>query len=58
MNKYSMEELERRAVHAAGEILERHNVARSRNFNPDQLETLARDAKGSVIAPDAKAEPV
>lgn len=58
MNKYSMEELERRSVLAAGEILERHNIARSRNFNPDLLETLARDAKGSVIAPDAKAEPV
>lgn len=58
MNKYSMEELERRSVQAAGEILERHNIARSRKFNPDQLETLARDAFDSVIATDSAPEPV
>jgi hypothetical protein len=58
MNKYSMEELERRAVMAAGEILERHNVARSRNFNPDHLETLARDAHDSVIAADSAPESI
>lgn len=58
MNKYTMDELERRAVQAAGEILERHNLARSRKFNPDQLETLARDAFDSVIATDSAPEPV
>lgn len=58
MNKYTMDELERRAVQAAGEILERHNLARSRKFNPDQLETLARDAFDSVIAADSAPEPV
>lgn len=58
MNKYSIEELERRAIHAAGEILERHNVSRSRNFNPDHLESLARDAQDNVIAPDSAAEPI
>jgi hypothetical protein len=58
LNKYTMDELEKRAVQAAGEILERHNVARNRNFNPDQLETLARDAFDSVIAVDSAPEPV
>lgn len=58
LSRYSMEELEQRSVMAAGEILERHNVARSRNFNPDHLETLARDSRDSVIAPDAAPEPV
>lgn len=58
LHKYTMDELERRAVQAAGEILERHNVARSRNFNPDQLESLARDAFDSVIAADSAPEPV
>ena len=58
MSKYTMEELEQRAIMAAGEILERHNVARSRNFNPEHLETLARDAHDSVIATDSAPEPV
>jgi hypothetical protein len=58
MNKYTMEELERRAIEAAGEILERHNVSRSKRFNPDHLETLARDAQDSVIAVDSAPEPV
>jgi len=58
MNKYTMDELEKRAVQAAGEILERHNVARDRKFDPDQLETLARDAFDSVIATDSAPEPV
>lgn len=58
MSKYTMDELKRRAVMAAGEILERHNVARNRRFNPDILETLPRDSNDSVIAPDAAPEPV
>jgi hypothetical protein len=58
LNKYTMDELEQRAIMAAGEILERHNVSRSRNFNPDHLETLARDAFDSVISADSTPEPV
>lgn len=54
----NIEELQRRAVMAAGEILERHNLARSRRFNPDELETLARDAFDNVITADSAAEPV
>jgi len=58
MQKYTIEELIERSKEAAGEILERHNVARSRKFNPEELETLARDARDSVIAPDAAPEPI
>lgn len=58
LNKYSMEELERRAVIAAGEILERHNISRSRNFDPDNLESLERDNRDSVIAVDSAPEPL
>lgn len=58
MNKYTIDELIERSKEAAGEILERHNVARSRKFNPEQLEHLARDARDSVIAPDSAPEPV
>lgn len=54
----NIEELQRRAVMAAGEILERHGVARSRKFNPDVLETLPRDSFDNVIAVDSAAEPV
>ena len=53
----TIDELERRAVMAAGEILERYNVSRNRDFNPDHIETLARDAMDEVIAADAAAEP-
>lgn len=39
----NMPELQQRAVMAAGEILERYGVSRSRGFDPDQLESLKRD---------------
>lgn len=45
------------AVRAAGEILERYNVSRSRVFNPDHLETLERDLRDEVVSPDAVPEP-
>ena len=57
MEGRTIEELCERSVMAAGEILERHNVARSRNFDPTQLDELARDARDSVISPDAAPEP-
>lgn len=44
------------AAKAAGEILERHNISRASAFNPEVLETLARDLRDNVIAPDAKPE--
>jgi hypothetical protein len=54
----TIQELIDRSIMAAGEILERHNLARSRNFDPAQLDDLARDAKDSVISPDAAPEPI
>ena len=52
----TIDELERRAVMAAGEILERHSVSRSRNFNPDNLEDLKRDFRDNVISSDSAPE--
>jgi hypothetical protein len=49
-------ELEDRAIMGAGEILERHNLARSRNFDPAQFDTLKRDSRDSVIAVDSAPE--
>lgn len=51
-------ELETRAVAAAGEILERHNVTRSKKFDTDLIETWARDARDNVIAADSAPEPI
>ena len=58
MHNKTIGELEEAAVMAGGEILERHNVARDRKFNPAQLDALVRDSRDSVIAPDAAPEPV
>ena len=56
MHKRTIGELIERAIMAGGEILERHNVSRNKHFNPDHLETLARDAHDSVIAVDSAPE--
>lgn len=58
MEGCTIEELISKSIMAAGEILERHNVARTRNFNPAILEELARDRRDSVISPDAAPEPI
>jgi len=49
----TMVELEKRAVKACGEILERFNISRNRKFNSDDLETIERDFTGEAIASDA-----
>lgn len=54
----NIQDLQERAKFAAGEILERHNVARSRRFDADILETLNRNSKDEVITSDSAAEPV
>lgn len=54
----TIDQLEKRAIEAAGEILERHNLSRSKKFDPDILETLARDARDSVIAVDSAPEAI
>ena len=54
----TIDKLEKRAIMAAGEILERHNISRNRKFNPDNLEDLARDFRDSVIATDSAPEAI
>lgn len=44
-----------RAKEAAGEILERHGVSRSRKFDADILEALPRDVQDEVVANDSDA---
>jgi hypothetical protein len=54
----TLHELQERAVKAAGEILERHQMERGRLFNPDKLEDLVRDHWGNVLTPDSAPEPI
>lgn len=54
----TVHDLQEEAVKAAGEILERHQISRSRDYNPDKFETLIRDRYDNVITPDSKAEPI
>lgn len=56
LRQYTIHDLQQRCAHAAGEILERHNVSRSKLFDPDTLETLRRDVRDNVIAVDAAPE--
>lgn len=58
MKRRTLHELQERAIQAAGEILERHGVARGRLFNPDVLETLKFDIKDDAITPDSKPDPI
>lgn len=55
MKGEALHELAQRAVHAAGEILERYGLSRERKFDPDIVETLNRDFKDQVVSSDAKA---
>lgn len=54
----TIHDLELEAVRAAGEILERHNLARSKRFDEDIFETLVRDSFDNVVTPDSTAEPI
>ena len=55
MANRNLHELCTRAKEAAGEILERHGISRSRKFDADILETLKRDWEDEVIANDSDA---
>lgn len=58
MKGVPLNELEDRAVMAAGEILERHNLSRFKLFDPEIVEDLPRDLQDNVIAPDSAPEPI
>lgn len=53
----TIHDLQEEAIKAAGEILERHNLARSKHFNLEKFEDLPRDRFDNVIATDSAAEP-
>lgn len=50
---HTIDSLQQRAVMAAGEILERHGIERTRHFDADKLETLTRDFKDEVVTEDS-----
>ncbi len=51
----SMNEIRGMMRAVGGEILERAGVPTGHRFNPDVMETLNRNARGEVIAPDLEA---
>lgn len=53
----TIHDLQEEGIKGAGEILERHNLARSKHFNPDKFEDLPRDRFDNVIATDSRAVP-
>jgi hypothetical protein len=50
-------ELCKRAVRAGGEILERYNLSRAMNVDPDSFEMLPRDFRDDAISADAAVTP-
>ena len=58
MKNRTTKELQKKAVFAASEILERHNISRDRKYDADQFEVMTRDNTDSVITPDSAAEPI
>lgn len=58
MNGRTIHDLQIEALKAASEILERHNVARTKKFDADIIETLARDSQDNVISADSAPEPI
>ncbi len=55
MAQKNIHDLQEQAKKAAGEILERHGVSRSRGFDADIFETLDRDLRDNVITDDSDA---
>ena len=54
MNGENVQDLEVKAIRAAGEILERYDITRGKKFDEDTLETLDRDWQDRVISADAE----
>ncbi len=54
----NIHDLQERAKLAAGEILERHGLSRSRGFDETIFETLPRDLHDNVITEDSKADDI
>lgn len=52
----TIQDLQARAVHAGGEILERYGISRSRKFDPDIIESMDRYFTGEAISGHASQE--
>lgn len=53
INGDNIKQLQKRAMRAGGEILERFNVSRNQIFNPEKLDLVPRDFRDEAISPDA-----
>lgn len=54
--KYTIDQLEKKAVVVAGEILERHGIARNQTPNLEKAENALRDSRGSIVTADSAPE--
>ena len=55
MEGRTIHQLQAKSINAAGEILERHNIPRSKHIDEDIFETLPRDSGDNVITEDSGA---
>lgn len=58
MKNKTIHDLCEQAKKAGGEVLERFNVTRAKNWNPEKLEDLGRSARGNAIGPDSQADSI
>lgn len=54
MNGDTIDALERRAVDAGGEIMERYGLSRGRLYNPDHEDALPRNLRDEAMSPDVE----
>jgi hypothetical protein len=58
LQRYTIAQLQKRAVDVAGEILERHGISRRQTVNLEHHEGDCRDLRDNIITADSKAEPL
>lgn len=56
LKNYIIDQLEKKAVIVAGEILERHGISRNQTPNLEKAENALRDSRGSIVTADSAPE--
>jgi predicted urease superfamily metal-dependent hydrolase len=57
LHRYTIDQLQKKAIAAAGEILERHGIARGVGVSVEAVENMMRDQRGNIITNDSAPEP-
>lgn len=56
--KYTIHELQKKAVMVAGEMLERHGLSRRQTIDLGTVEEAKRNLRGSIVGPDSAPEAI